>query len=148
MLGRIQHKLISDIGSTKVVQSFRLASPSPELGSASDASMRTGWFERMPLRERHEIVLADSLQDQKHRRRVATIGDEMRALGRHRISLSACQTHVLLRCLQEDPERALDHVERVVNVIVVMPRHLLARADLQLGDADARKAPYSTPIVR
>ena len=91
----------------------------------------------MLLRERHEIVLTDSLQNWKHGGRVATIGDEARALGSHRIILPACQTDAVLRFLHEYSECAVDHVERALNVVVVMVWHLLARADLQLGDAKA-----------
>jgi len=47
-------------------------------GCARDVLFGIGsprWLERMLLREGHEIVLADSLQHQKHRGRVAIIGD-------------------------------------------------------------------------
>src|SRR6266478_9418259 len=37
--------------------------------------------------------------------------------------------------VEEDSNSSRHHVERVVDVVVVMPGHLLRRADLKLGDA-------------
>src|SRR6266508_522695 len=86
----------------------------------------------------YKIVFADALQDEKHRRRVAAIGNEVRALGRHRIGLSRRQPHFFLWILQENSNRSRDDIERVVHVSVIMPRHLLRGADLKLGDAKSR----------
>src|SRR5262249_40995968 len=55
--------------------------------------------------------------------------------------------YLLLRLLQEDPQRAFDHVEGVLDIAVVVPRHFLARADLQLRNAEARsRAVLRTPL--
>src|SRR5262249_12329569 len=48
------------------------------------------------------------------------------------------QTHLLLGIAQEDPESTLQDVERVGDVAVVVPGHLLGRTDLQLGDPKTR----------
>jgi hypothetical protein len=88
--------------------------------------------------ERHEIVLADSLQHEKYRGRVACIGDEVRALWGDGKSLAPRQTHLFLRLLEKDSDCSLQDIERVVGIVVIMPRHLLRRAYLQLGDAKAR----------
>src|SRR5262249_56852228 len=48
------------------------------------------------------------------------------------------QAHFFLRIAQEESYAALEHVERVLDVVVIVPGHLLARPDLQLGDPEAR----------
>src|SRR5882757_911547 len=88
--------------------------------------------------EWHEIVLADSLQHEKYRGRVACIGDEVRALRGDRKSLTPRQTHLFLRLLEKDSDCSLQDIERVVDIVVIMPRHFLRRAYLELGDAKAR----------
>jgi hypothetical protein len=88
--------------------------------------------------ERHEIVLADSLKHEKYRGRFACIGDEVGALRGDGKSLAPRQTHLFLRLLEKDSDYSLQDVERVVDIVVIMPRHLLRRAYLELGDAKAR----------
>src|SRR5438045_1170097 len=61
----------------------------------------------------------------------------MRALGWHGKGLPACQPHLFFRLLEKNAQRSLHHVERVVDIAVIVPRHLLAWAYLQLGDAKA-----------
>src|SRR5262245_33015466 len=82
-----------------------------------------------------KIVVADALQDQKHRGRIAGVGDEVRALRRNGISLSRRQSHLFLRTLKKDSNGPRHDIERVVDVGVIVPGHLLRRADLQFGDA-------------
>ena len=48
------------------------------------------------------------------------------------------QLNALLRITQRPPDPADEHVERVTDARVAMPRNLLRRADLQLGDAESR----------
>jgi hypothetical protein len=88
--------------------------------------------------ERYEIVLADSLQHEKYRGRFACIGDEVGALRGDGKSLAPRQTHLFLRLLEKDSDYSLQDVERVVDIVVIMPGHLLRRAYLELGDAKAR----------
>src|SRR5712691_8215624 len=101
----------------------------------------------LPLRERDEIVFADALQDQKYRGRVARVGDEVRSPRRNGIGLPRRQPHVLLRLLKKDSDRARYDIKRVVDVAVVMPRHFLRRADLQLGNAKARTRGVNGPAL-
>src|SRR6185295_3818068 len=54
-----------------------------------------------------------------------------------RVRLAGLEADLLLRIAQEEAQPALEHVEGVPDPRVVVPRHLLARADLQLGDAEA-----------
>src|SRR5262245_29401854 len=82
-----------------------------------------------------KIVVADALQDQKYRGRIAGVGDEVRALRRNGISLSGRQSHLLLRTLKKDSNGPRHDIERVVDGGVIVPGHLLRRADLQFGDA-------------
>ena len=51
--------------------------------------------------------------------------------------LAPRQTHVFLRLLEKDSDCSLQDIERVVDIVVIMPRHLLRRAYLELGDAKA-----------
>src|SRR5260221_12831785 len=41
--------------------------------------------------------------------------------------------------LEKDSNSSRHHVERVVDVVVVMPGHLLRRADLKLGDGKSSR---------
>src|SRR2546427_7272422 len=86
----------------------------------------------------YEIVLADSLQHEKGRRCRAWIGHQMRAPRGRRESLSGRKAHFLLGLLQEDAQLAREHVERIGDVVVVVPGHLLRRRELELGDAESR----------
>src|SRR5262249_53986590 len=45
---------------------------------------------------------------------------------------------VLLGILHEKLQLTLDHIERVLDVAVRVPRHFLRRTDLQLGNAKSR----------
>jgi hypothetical protein len=88
--------------------------------------------------ERHEIVLADALKHEKYRGRFACISDEVGALRGDGKGLASRQAHLFLRLLEKDSDYSLQDVERVMDIIVIMPRHLLRRAYLKLGDAKAR----------
>src|SRR5712692_7990164 len=103
----------------------------------------TGVFYRMPsvLRsasgQRDKIVFADALQHEEARRGVAAVDHEVRALRPDRERLAGPEAHLLLGIAQEDADLPLEHVEGVLDVVVVMPGHLLLRRDLQLVDAEA-----------
>src|SRR5262245_25034755 len=84
--------------------------------------------------ERHEIVLADSLKHEKYRGRFARVG----AFRRDEKSLAPRQTHLFLRLLEKDSDYSLQDVERVVDIVVKVPRHRLRRAYLEFSDAKAR----------
>src|SRR5438128_5693127 len=85
-----------------------------------------------------EVVLADALEDEEGHRLPATVGDEMRAARSRGEGLPGGKAHLLLGLLQENAQVALQHVERVGDVVVVVPRHLLRRRELELGDAESR----------
>src|SRR5215831_15215446 len=90
---------------------------------------------RTTLDERDEIVFADSLEHQEGRRRLSGIGHEVRSSCPHRIRLAWLEAHVLLGILHEKLQLTLDHIERILDVAVRVPRHFLRRTDLQFGDA-------------
>ena len=46
--------------------------------------------------------------------------------------------YLFLRLLEKDSDCSLQDIERVVDIVVIMPRHFLRRAYLELGDAKAR----------
>src|SRR2546427_1279733 len=90
------------------------------------------------LRQRHVVVFADALEHEEHRRGVAAVGHEMRSPRRDRVGLARIQAHLFLRIAQKQAQAALQDVERVLDVVVIVPGHLLSRADLDLLDAKAR----------
>src|SRR5262249_32182953 len=64
--------------------------------------------------------------------------DKVWPLGRDCKRLSGRQSNVLLRVLQKDADRPRHHIKRIVHVCVIMPRHFLCRADLQLRNTKTR----------
>src|SRR5258706_6213802 len=62
----------------------------------------------------------------------------MRAPRRGGEGLARAQADFLLGLLQESAQLTLQDVERVCNVVVVMPGDLLLGGELELGDAKAR----------
>ena len=86
----------------------------------------------------NEIVFADALQNEKHSGGVTRIGNKVRPRGRDRKGLAWRQSHVFLGVLQKDADRSGHHIESVVDVVVIVPRHLLRGTDLQLHDAKTR----------
>src|SRR6516164_5199144 len=87
--------------------------------------------------EGNEIVFANTLQDEKGRRRVACIGDEVRAPRRDREGLAWAQSDIFLGLLEINMDHPLEHIERVADIAMRMPGHLLRGTDLQLSDAKA-----------
>src|SRR5205823_13862885 len=105
--------------------------PAPKAGTARRRSP-TG--ERGPrLDERHEVVLADPLQHQKCGRVGAAVRHEMRPARGDAIALAGREAHFLLRLAQEDAQAAGQHLERIADAAVVMPRHMLRWRELELG---------------
>src|SRR5262245_33381562 len=88
--------------------------------------------------ERDVVVLADALEHEKRRRDLAAVRDQMRTARYHTIGLTRTEPHFLFRVAQEEPDRPLDDVERILDVAVVMPWHALRWADLQFADAESR----------
>src|SRR5262245_36003804 len=62
----------------------------------------------------------------------------MRPPGADRVGLAGLQPDFLLRLAQEQTHAALEHVKGVLDVVVIVPGHLLAGTDLQLRDPEAR----------
>src|SRR6185503_14697792 len=52
---------------------------------------------------------------------------------------------LFLRVLQEDAQVALQHVEGIAHLVVIVPGHLLRRGKLQLLDAEPR--PLEVPLA-
>src|ERR1041384_6603805 len=123
----------------------------------SSASMRTmsGRSPRTARRnlgsafakEWNEVVLAEALEHEEGGRAFPGVGDEVRPARRHRVGFARLQRHVLLRILHEDADRSLQHVERVLHVVVVMPGHLLGLRELQLVDAETGALGVECPAL-
>src|SRR5258708_28627403 len=69
----------------------------------------------------------------------------MRAPRRGDEGLARAQADFLLGLLQENAQLALQDVERVGDVVVVVPADLLLRRELQLGDAESRPRRVLSP---
>src|SRR5262244_2436645 len=96
-------------------------------------------FERLSRSSQgNEIIFADALQDEKDRRGIPCIGDEVRPLGWDRKGLARRQSHLFFGVLEKDTDRSGHHIKSVVDVVVIVPRYFLRGSDLQLGDAKAR----------
>src|SRR6266513_5276 len=89
------------------------------------------------LDERHKVVFTDALQHEEGRRAVAAIGDEVRAAGLDRVRATGAEPDLLLGIAQEEPEVSLQHVESVLDIVVIVPGHLLGLRKLDLGNAKA-----------
>src|SRR6267143_5277931 len=89
------------------------------------------------LDERHKVVFTDALQHQESRRTFSAVGDEVRAAGLDRVSVTGAEPDLLLGIAQEEPEVSLQHVERVLDIVVIVPGHLLGLRKLDLGNPKA-----------
>src|SRR3954469_14546142 len=116
--------------------------PSPREYSGPTSSMyglvRKSGLKPSGTKQRDEVVFADALQYQEGDRGAAAVRHEMRPPRRHAVGLARGEAHFLLRLLQEDAQRALEHVEGIGDVAMGVPGNLLRGGELQLGDAKAR----------
>ena len=104
----------------------------------------------LPGRLLHEwdvIVFAHALQHEEGHRALPPIGDEVRATRADRIGLSGAEPHLLLRFTQAESEVSREDVERILDMAVVMPGHLLRRCELEFGDAEARPLGMLRPAL-
>src|SRR5262249_51124705 len=61
--------------------------------------------------------------------------------------LRRAEPHLLLGFTQEEPELSRDDVERILNMAVAVPGHLLCRRELEFGDAEARSLGMVRPAL-
>src|SRR5436309_7838729 len=97
--------------------------------------------------QRDEVVLAEALQDEEGRRAVAAVGHQVRPSRRDGVRLAGSEVHLLLGIAQEQPHPALQDVEGVLGLVVVVPGHPLARRDLEFGDPEARALGMAGPAL-
>src|SRR5712664_192445 len=88
------------------------------------------------LSQRHKIVLAHTLEDEKYRGCVTGIGDQMRAARPDGIGLPRCQAHFFFGFAGEDANFSSHDVKRVLYLVVIVPWHCLGRAYLHLSDTE------------
>src|SRR6266446_5571370 len=91
---------------------FCCASAARDRSNAPSRASRT-------LDERHKIVFTDALQHEESRRTLPAIGDEMRAAGLDRVGIAGREPDLLLGIAQEEPQVSLQHVERVLDMVVI-----------------------------
>src|SRR6267378_1671636 len=89
------------------------------------------------LDERYKVVFTDALQHEEGRRTFSAIGDQVRAARLDRVCVAGPEPDLLLGIAQEEPEVSLQHVERVLDIVVIVPGHLLGLRKLDLGNAKA-----------
>src|SRR5438552_6615002 len=92
---------------------------------------------RSASRQRDKLIFADALQHQERCRGVAAVDHQLRAFRPHRERLAGPEANFLLGFAQEDGDRSPEHVERVLDIVVVVPGHFLVRRDLNLVDPKA-----------
>src|SRR5262245_46718327 len=117
-------------GHARLLSTEKTWMPATSAGMADKRACRSGQGDK--------IVFADALQDEKHSRRVTGVGNKVRALRGHRIGLSRGEPYFFFWILEEDPNGSRHDVKRVVDVVMIVPGHLLRGADLKLGDAKPR----------
>ena len=69
----------------------------------------------------------------------------MRSTGTDRVRFSWAETYFFLWFAQKDPYVALDNIESILNIGVVMPGDFLRGRDLKFVDAKAR--PFGVAIA-
>src|ERR1044071_2830787 len=106
----------------------------PRCASAGAAALSSA----IRTRERYIVVFGESRQHQEIDRGIAAVGDEVRAAGLGGERLAGREADLFLRILQEDAQVALQHVEGVADLVVIVPGHFLRGRKLQLLDAEAR----------
>src|SRR5439155_9427843 len=86
---------------------------------------------------RNKVVFTHALEHKESRRALPAIGDEVRAAGPDRVGIAGREPDLLLGIAQEEPEVSVQHVERVLDIVVIVPGHLLSLRKLNLGNAKA-----------
>src|SRR6516162_5347081 len=71
----------------------------------------------------------------------------MRPFGWNRKGLARRQFHLFFGVLQKNADRSLYHIKSVADLVVIVPRHLLDGADLQLDDAKTRACGVTVPAL-
>src|SRR6185295_4772653 len=88
------------------------------------------------LGQRYVVVFAYTLKQEKGRRAVPIVDDEVWTTRADGISFSRRKCHLLLRLAQEQLHASLDHIERILNVGVKVPGNLLRSGDLEFANAE------------
>ena len=87
-------------GHARLLSTEKTWMPATSAGMADKRACRSGQGDK--------IVFADALQDEKHSRRVTGVGNEMRALREHGVSLSWHQSYFFFWILEENPPRLMN----------------------------------------
>src|SRR4029453_5066093 len=71
----------------------------------------------------------------------------MGAAGPHGIALARAEPYLLFGVPHEDPEAAFEDIERVLDIVVIVPGHLLLGPDLELRDPEAGALGVTGPAL-
>src|ERR1044071_3979061 len=71
----------------------------------------------------------------------------MGTAGPHGIALARAERYLLFGVSHEDPEPAFEDIERVLDVVVIVPGHLLLGPDLELRDPEAGALGVTGPAL-
>ena len=93
---------------------------------------------RVGSREGYEVVFTHSLQGQKGGRTLTRIGDQMRPKWRNGIRFTGAEFDHFLWITEQNSDPAFKDIERVLSVVVIMPRHKLGRRNPQFIDSKPR----------
>jgi len=100
------------------------------VGSSVPRATEIGTLPRSPSLHGDEVVLAHALEGQECCRAVAGVGDEVGAAWVNGKGVSRTELNLLLGLSEKDADASFEDVERVTDVGVVVPGHLLRRRDL------------------
>jgi hypothetical protein len=93
------------------------------------------------------IILAAALKHEEGRRPLPAVGDLVRATRPDTVSIAGAEPRYFLRLAQREPEMPLDDVERILDVAVAMPRHLLRRRNPEFTNAEAGPLGITSPAL-
>jgi hypothetical protein len=71
----------------------------------------------------------------------------MRAARPNGIGVAGTEPHLLRGLSQEQSEASLQDVDRILDIAVGVPRHILFRRDLEFGDAETQPLGMQRPAL-
>lgn len=95
----------------------------------------------------NEVVVADTLKHEERRGGVPTIYHKVRTPWRNGIGITGLKPDFLLRLPQEEPDTSFEHIKRVLDIVMVVPRYLLCRRNLNFVDTEPGSVDVILPAL-